>query len=755
MLAAIAASISLLTAPAVVWSDAYAVHESGLSVPDTGAYAVWAWVPSSNDEYRWEKFATRDFKAGPVQLELPDNAAAVILASNKELDPATVLPDRRVYAQPQAVDDRREAHPRHTDYVYTMKSFQDRGEWESFSEELRRRILIGSGLFPLPERTPLNPRVSGRIERDGYSVEKVYFEAWPGFLCTGNLYRPLGDGPHPAIATPHGHWDTGRLENSELCSVPGRCITLARMGIVAFSYDMIGYNDSLQFPHDWGSPELNLWGIHPFSMQLWTSMRVLDFLESLPDVDDARLGCTGASGGGTQTFALMTTDPRVRAAAPVNMISRSMQGGCLCENAPLLRLHNSNIEIGAMMAPRPLLMISATGDWTVETPWYEYPATRQIFALYGAEDRLTQHQVDAPHNYNRESREAMYRFFGKWLLDDSKDWSSFEEPPFTVESQDDLRVFPNGVVPTEFPSKDAIVADVRDRIRQKWDAVLPQDSTELGAFRANYGGALSNALAAAVPHPNDLDPERLGRHEREGYTLEHWIVRRPGAGDAIPALIYVPASDVPVDAVLVSHGDGKAALANSTGTGPGELVQTLLRDGKMVMVVDTYLQGEHHHPAKRTVPVAVGRFIDRMETRANETFSPTETAFRVQDLLTAAAYLRSRLDCSGNVSMLGLSDAGVWTLFAGALDPSVKAVWADLNGFDREDDTAWVDRFYVPSIRAIGDIVTAAALVAPRPLRLANVPDRSREALETIATALGGDFHILPENAGIDAAIRD
>lgn len=754
MLTALAASMSLLTAPAVVWSDAYQVHEAGLAVPQAGIYTVWAWVPGPDGMYQWEKTGSHDFDAGPVQIDLPEDAVSVVLTTDSPLDPNVAMADRRVYLQPKTVDDHREAHPRHTDYVFNVKTFGEREEWERFAEALRLRILIGSGLFPLPERTPLNPHVSGRIERDGYSVEKVYFEAWPGFLCTGNLYRPLGDGPYPAIATPHGHWDTGRLENTELASVPGRCITLARMGIVTFTYDMIGYNDSLQFSHDWGGPDLNLWGIHPFSMQLWTSMRVLDFLESLPYVDDSRLGCTGASGGGTQTFALTATDSRVQAAAPVNMISRSMQGGCLCENAPLLRLHNSNIEIGALTAPKPLLMVSATGDWTVETPRYEYPAIRRIFALYGAEDRLSQQQVDASHNYNRQSREAMYRFFGRWFLDQSKDWSTFEEPPFTVESRDDLRVFPDGVVPPEYPSKDAILADVRERIRQKWSAVLPQDSTELGAFRQDYGVALSHALAAVVPDVNDLDPERLGRDVREGYAVERWVIRRPGSGDAIPALVYVPTSDVLVDAVLISHGGGKAALADPAGEGPGALVHALLRDGKMVMIIDTYLQGEHHHPAKRTVPAEVGRFIDRLETRANETFAPTDTAFRVQDLLTASAYLRGRLDCSGNVSMVGLTDAGIWALFAGALDPLVNAVWVDFNGFDREDDAAWAQRYYVPGIRAIGDVVTAAALIAPRTLRLANVPDRSRDALEGIGAALGSDLQILPENASIDSAMR-
>src|SRR5690606_37701194 len=149
---------------------------------------------------------------------------------------------------------------------------------------------------------------------------------------------------------------------------PARHITFARMGIVAFSYDMIGYNDSMQFEHNWGGEKEKLWGLHPFAMQLWSSIRAVDFLSELPDVDPERIAATGASGGGTQTFSLMAVDPRIKVAAPVNMISSTMQGGCLCENAPIIRLNNSNMEIGALMAPRPLLLVSATGDWTRETP---------------------------------------------------------------------------------------------------------------------------------------------------------------------------------------------------------------------------------------------------------------------------------------------------------------------------------------------------------------------------------------------------
>jgi hypothetical protein len=327
-----------------------------------------------------------------------------------------------------------------TDTPWTLRRYATREEWERRADQIRRHLLACLGLWPLPEKPPLKPRLSGHIERDGYSVEKVFFESLPGFFVCGNLYRPLGKGPFPGILSPHGHWGQGRLEHSELCSVPGRCINLARQGHAVFTYDMVGYVDSDQIPHRFGGRREDLWGIGAMGLQLWNGIRSLDLLCSLAEVDASRLACTGASGGGTQTFALAAVDDRVKAAAPVNMVSAHMQGGCGCENQGHLRLQLNNVEIAACMAPRPLLLVSATGDWTANTPDLEFPAIESIYRLYGAEDRVTSVQVDAGHNYNQESRQAVYGFFGRWLSGD-RDPGSTAEQAFTVEPEADLRVF--------------------------------------------------------------------------------------------------------------------------------------------------------------------------------------------------------------------------------------------------------------------------------------------------------------------------
>ena len=310
--------------------------------------------------------------------------------------------------------DRRNTSIRHTDTHYEFGDYKTLDEWKQRAQQLRRQVRFSAGLMPWPEKTPLHAEVFDKTEHEAYTIEKVILETYPGFFLGGNLFRPVGKpGPHPAVVSPHGHWRFGRLENQQLNSTIGRGITLARQGYIALNYDMVGYNDTaahIAHRQDWGR-RAELWGVGILGLQLWNTIRVTDFLLSLPDVDAKRVAATGASGGGSQVFLQTAVDDRIHYAAPVNMISAHMQGGDWCENAPNLRIDTNNMEIGALTAPRPMLMVSATGDWTKNTPREEFPAIQKIYNLYGAEDGVEEAQFDSPHNYHQDSREAMYKFF--------------------------------------------------------------------------------------------------------------------------------------------------------------------------------------------------------------------------------------------------------------------------------------------------------------------------------------------------------
>jgi hypothetical protein len=371
-----------------------------------------------------------------------------------------------------------------------------RAEWERRAAHLRELILASAGLLPMPERSSLNAQVFGEIERPDYIVSKVYFESLPGFFVTGNLYRPVGAGPFPAILSPHGHWAYGRLENSAVASVPGRAINLARQGFVVLTIDMVGYNDSRQLEHRlFGGQREKLWGLSVAGLQLWNGIRSLDFLETLPYVDRSSIGATGASGGGTQVFLLAAVDHRVAVAAPVNMISLQMQGGCLCENQPGLRLDTTNVEISATIAPRPLLMVSASGDWTTNTMEREHPAVRSIYSLMGAPDRVHGVRFDAPHNYNRESREAVYAWMARWLQRAPADVRR-EERSFTPDALADVLVFHQRPRPSHAVTAAQLTAEWIDGAKRQLTTTDLETRTR--ALRQSLGFAESPAAASAA-----------------------------------------------------------------------------------------------------------------------------------------------------------------------------------------------------------------------------------------------------------------
>lgn len=297
--------------------------------------------------------------------------------------------------------------------VFPLREFPTREAWQQHAALLRRRILLAAGLWPAPPKTVLLTRPHNRVNHGDYITECILIETWPGLWMAANLYLPAKrQGRPPAILVAHGHWKNGRLEDTDECSTPRLCANLAVQGFAALAYDMVGYNESDQLPHKFGStPEEQAWHYGPLGIQTWNSIRILDYLASREEIDPERIGMTGASGGGTQTFLLAALDDRIKAVAPVNMISAHFQGGCECENASGLRWGSNNVEFGSMAAPRPQLLVAATGDWTRDVPRVEYPAVKKVYDLYGAGEMVTTWQQSAGHNYNQASRDAVYRFF--------------------------------------------------------------------------------------------------------------------------------------------------------------------------------------------------------------------------------------------------------------------------------------------------------------------------------------------------------
>jgi hypothetical protein len=310
--------------------------------------------------------------------------------------------------------------------------YSNKEEWEARKSLLRVDILKGMHLFPLPKKTPLNSVISSKRIYGGYSVENVSFESIPGYYVCGNLYRPLDDTKkHPAVLCPHGHfqgdslgaWGRFRPDQQK------RCATFARMGAVVFSYSMFAWGGEAVWQLDTTAiiekPDTAIIRkCHhiplAITMQTWNSMRVIDFLETLPEVDQTKIAVTGASGGGTQSFLLAALDDRVSVSIPVVMVSYYFKDLCVCERVMPINKSSKQIlnmaEFAAMVAPKPMLLVSDGNDWTRNTPKVEYPFIKRTYSFYNAEDNVENvHFPNGLHDYGIEKRVPVYSFLAKHL----------------------------------------------------------------------------------------------------------------------------------------------------------------------------------------------------------------------------------------------------------------------------------------------------------------------------------------------------
>lgn len=494
--------------------------------------------------------------------------------------------------------------------------------WEKRSDLLRRRVLVANGLFPLPERTPLNTVVHGKVQRDGYTIEKVYFESVPGFYVTGLLFRPSGenanpDGKYPAVLSPHGHggrlYDLGEegikkyLENGEEKFADSgrfpkvaRCVTLARLGCVTLLYDMIGYADNQQLSRELGHgfskqrPQFEgkeSWGLYSaqaelrlqsiFGLQTWNSIRALDFLEALPDVDRNRIGVTGGSGGGTQSIMVCAIDSRPVVSFPNGMVSSSMQGGCTCENASLLRIGTGNVELAGLFAPNPQAM-TAANDWTKEmlVQGKGFPELKKLYNLYGKTDQvMCTDLLHFNHNYNYVTRKLMYEWFNKYLgLGHETPIVEKDSPRLTPKEHavyDDEHPRPEGGAPFErklthwlAEKSDQQLAALPPKKRtevvaEAWQILVGIDDPITDKGEAEWISEKSDdgttTLTLTAPPAMDQTPMVKNNREFAGYT--HGYNHSVFAKRARKVLARVRAARERGDDVKISAGAGSEPIA--------------------------------------------------------------------------------------------------------------------------------------------------------------------------------------------------
>jgi len=589
-------------------------------------------------------------------------------------------------------------------------------------QKIREAWLAAVG--PFPERTPLEAKTTGTLDREGYRIEKVLYASRPGHHVTGNLYIPKqGQGPFPAVLVPCGH----SLPGKAAAPYQSICLSLVANGFVVLCYDPIGQGERCQLPGEKGTPAV--WGTTEHTLtdigarlvgrstahyRIWDGLRSIDYLVSRPEVDPNRIGCTGNSGGGTMTSYLMATDDRIAAAAPS------------CYLTSLERLlatigaqdgeQNITGQIGLgidhadyinMRAPKPTLMCVATKDFfDIDGAWAAFREAKRLYGILGFGEQVDIFEYPDTHGFTKPRREAAMRWMRRWLqhVDEPT-----PEPPIKLNAEADLAVTPTGQV----------VRDLKDVT--VWDLNLAEArrlAPEREAFwkKGPTGQCLAEVRRLAAVRPLEGKPpvRLLGTVKREGYAIEKLVIERPGEVP-VPALLFLPEkAEGRRPAVIYVDGRGKAADAAPAGP-----IEALVRAGTVVMAIDVRGFGE-------TAALKSGRYLENEYPLSYAAIMLGRPLLgqRVEDVFAAASVLADRPEVdAARLSVVGVEAAGPIALHAAALDERISEVTL------RRSIESWMNVVATPMSRAQLQNVVPGALtrydlsdlvraIAPRPVRV-------------------------------------
>ena len=679
--------------------------------------------------------------------------------------------DRRVFDAGQQPDDIRLQKPKDLNGYFPFEVPASKAAWEQRQAELKQRVLVATGLWPMPPKTPLNSVIHGKVIRDGFTVEKVYFESLPGHFVTGLLFRPesTAEAKRPAVLSPHGHggrqqdYGEARMDaliksGAEIHRESGRfpklarCAQLARMGCVTFIFDMLGYVDSQQVSYQLGHryadrrPEFETnegWGffsaqaesrLHSImGLQTWNGVRALDFLAGLPDVDATRIAITGGSGGGTQTILLGAIDDRHIAGFPNGMVSTSMQGGCTCENCSLLRIGTGNVELAALFAPRPQAM-TAANDWTKAMMTKGYPQLQQLYSMLGVPDDVyCEEMLHFPHNYNTVTRGIMYSWMNKHLDLGLKepieelDWKPLTKQEYTVWN--DEHPAPTGG--DDYERK--LLKQLDDRDRASLFDHSPTSNTDVQNYVSTVRAAWESIIGRGLPNAEDVQRTKVWKETRAGYLEFGDMLTLTTEHEQIPIISVYPKSvDWNQKVILWIDGNGKDGMFPN-GDVHSDL-RRLVDAGYSVVGIDLFGQGEFTTNGKA---LQQNPTVKNPRPFAGYTYTYNETVFarRVHDILTVTAWINGDEHSPAALHAVGVNGGGPLLAAARAIAGSeFDAAAIDTAGFRFADLTDWKHADFLPGAVKYGDLSTLLSLSAPHKLWIGGEKS-TPEIVTTVYTA--------------------
>lgn len=584
--------------------------------------------------------------------------------------------------------DRRLFTARHCEFADRVKVPSSVAEHRKLCFEVKERLLLCAGLKPMPDLTMGKVTVSEGKSYQDILIKGVSIESLPGLKLTGSLFIQKNiTSPQPGIICPHGHWMYGRVHQDQRGGVIKRCCELARLGFVVFAYDMLGYNDCNDLPHNWEGElryQGDLAGISPFGLQTVNSRHAVDFLVSLPEVDLARIGCTGASGGASQTWFIAALDERIKVVAPVCMLSAHFYGGCGCEEGPLLRVAGlSSFDIVASLAPRPVLLPSVTGDWTNLNPDYEIPKLREVYDLYNAGNLVENFHCEAGHNYNQNTREHVYAWLIKQLKGVNCGETVVEDPE---EHPAPEMLYLEGKKPAEPDEKSSRIAYEKLAAHYSYNVLDAGD--DLRQWQNSRRLLLAEILSNTQDAAKDVVQRVNLKWEVPGGTAAGWLVSRRLVGDLIPTVDVQPDKNRDEKSVLIlaAHGDYRDYFGDGVSAG---ILNTVIKKQQRVRLMELTGSGSCAWHLERAV-----RNPERLSTAFDEPFF----SMRVQDIITVSVLLKEQ--GFEKIRLLGEKSAIPVVLAAGAL--TGLPVTVDLTGCD---DDIWRNKLnYQPLIGRIGGL---------------------------------------------------
>ncbi len=579
--------------------------------------------------------------------------------------PKTLMLHRYLLKQTNTALDRREKAYEEINTADDARGYQQRMR-EFFIEKL--------GGFP--ERTPLSEATLGRVECDGFRVEKVIFESRPHFHVTGLLFLPLAQGPFPGVLVPCGHSGIGKGEEK----YQRMCIALAKQGMVALCYDPLGQGERHQVRLPSGKttgPNHTVLGVSCIPIgtnfaqfRVWDGMRALDYLASRPEVDAKRLGCTGNSGGGTLTSYLMAMDNRIYAAAPSCYLT-SMRS-LLNVNGPQDAEQNifgqvafgmTHAEYVMMHAPKPTLMCVATRDaFRIDGAWETFRESKRFFARLDHPERIALVETDETHGFHLQLREGAVNWMNRWL--NGKD-SHVSEPAFEVLAKQDYTVIESGQV-LDLPSERSVFdinADAEKALastRAKlWRETPPQ---ELLDRVRELAGIRRTALLPKVK------VEQIACIARDGYELRKLKLSYED-GIVMPALVMLPANRIG-QAVLYFDSEGKHRAMM-----PDAEFEQLAQSGTMVVAVDLRGLGELHDRIA-VAYTGMPATKDWQQWFMAYLLGKSYLGMWTEDALATARWLQTYEttgDARNRIRVIGVGHAGPAVLHAAALERELYA----------------------------------------------------------------------------------